>query len=41
MELDTAAGYAVCNALGISIETIKVLVYDKGSLLNRYFLIGE
>ena len=41
MEWDTAAVYPICNASGVSIETIKALVYDKGSLLNRYFLIGK
>ena len=41
MEWDTAAVYPICNASGVSIETIKALVYDKGSLLNRYFLVGK
>ncbi|TYB78747.1 3'(2'),5'-bisphosphate nucleotidase CysQ [Bizionia myxarmorum] len=43
MEWDTAAGHAICNAVGlevISTETKKPLVYNKENLLNSHFLVG-
>ncbi|WP_431108145.1 3'(2'),5'-bisphosphate nucleotidase CysQ [Winogradskyella poriferorum] len=44
MEWDTAAGQAICNAVGlrvISKETNKPLTYNKENLLNSYFLVGK
>lgn len=44
MEWDTAAGQAICNAVGvevISIETNKPLTYNKQNLLNSYFLVSK
>jgi len=44
MEWDTAAGQAICNAVGIkviSIETNKPLAYNKENLLNSYFLVSR
>lgn len=41
MEWDTAAGHAICKALGInviSVETGAELQYNKPNLLNSYFL---
>lgn len=41
-EWDTAAGQAICNAVGIDVisqETGEPLVYNKQNLLNPYFLV--
>lgn len=42
MEWDTAAGHAICKALGLSVtqwETDKELQYNKEDLLNPFFLV--
>jgi 3'(2'), 5'-bisphosphate nucleotidase len=42
MEWDTAAGQAICNAVGISViskQTNKSLLYNKENLLNPWFLV--
>nr|WP_299486994.1 3'(2'),5'-bisphosphate nucleotidase CysQ [uncultured Allomuricauda sp.] len=42
MEWDTAAGHAICNAVGLKViskETNLELQYNKENLLNSYFLI--
>lgn len=42
MEWDTAAGHAICNAVGLQViskETNAELQYNKENLLNSYFLI--
>lgn len=44
MEWDTAAGQAICNAVGIQVistETNKPLAYNKENVLNSYFLVGK
>jgi len=44
MEWDTAAGQAICNAVGISViskETNKPLLYNKEDLLNPWFLVSK
>lgn len=44
MEWDTAAGDAICRAVGISIidqTTNKVIVYNKASLVNNNFIVQE
>ena len=44
MEWDTAAGQAICNAVGynvISKETNKPLLYNKKNLLNPWFLVAK
>ncbi len=44
MEWDTAAGQAICNAVGIEVisqETSKSLLYNKENLLNPWFLVGQ
>ena len=44
MEWDTAAGHAICNAVGynvISKETNKPLLYNKENLLNPWFLVAK
>lgn len=44
MEWDTAAGQAICNAVGISViskETNKPLEYNKKNLLNPWFLVSK
>lgn len=44
MEWDTAAGHAICNAVGLKVtsqETKKELRYNKENLLNPYFLVGK
>jgi 3'(2'), 5'-bisphosphate nucleotidase len=44
MEWDTAAGHAICNAVGLKVtsrETNKELRYNKENLLNPYFLVGK
>lgn len=42
MEWDTAAGQAICNAVGIDVisqQTNKTLLYNKEDLLNPWFLV--
>ena len=44
MEWDTAAGHAICNAVGLevySLETNKPLKYNKKNLLNPWFLVRK
>lgn len=44
MEWDTAAGQAICNAVGIRViskETNESLTYNKENLLNSYFLVSK
>jgi 3'(2'), 5'-bisphosphate nucleotidase len=44
MEWDTAAGQAICNAVGISVishETNEPLLYNKQNLLNPWFLVSK
>ncbi len=44
MEWDTAAGQAICNAVGIDViskETNKPLLYNKKNLLNPWFLVSK
>jgi len=44
MEWDTAAGQAICNAVGIevySLETDKPLKYNKENLLNPWFIVRK
>jgi 3'(2'), 5'-bisphosphate nucleotidase len=44
MEWDTAAGQAICNAVGIEViskETNKSLLYNKENLLNPWFLVSK
>jgi len=44
MEWDTAAGQAICNAVGIEViseETKKSLLYNKENLLNPWFLVEK
>ncbi|WP_418512677.1 3'(2'),5'-bisphosphate nucleotidase CysQ [Corallibacter sp.] len=44
MEWDTAAGQAICNAVGLKViskETNKPLAYNKENLLNSYFLVSK
>lgn len=44
MEWDTAAGQAICNAVGLQViskETNKPLEYNKENLLNSYFLVRK
>ncbi|MGJ5643006.1 3'(2'),5'-bisphosphate nucleotidase CysQ [Formosa sp. S-31] len=44
MEWDTAAGQAICNAVGIEViskETDKPLLYNKENLLNPWFLVSK
>jgi 3'(2'), 5'-bisphosphate nucleotidase len=44
MEWDTAAGQAICNAVGIQViskETNKALNYNKENLLNSFFLVKK
>ncbi len=43
MEWDTAAGHAICNAVGLKViaqDTQKELQYNKEDLLNPYFLVA-
>ncbi len=43
MEWDTAAGQAICMAVGLKVisdETGETLTYNKENLLNPYFLVG-
>ena len=44
MEWDTAAGQAICNAVGVDViskETNKPLLYNKENLLNPWFLVSK
>jgi len=44
MEWDTAAGQAICNAVGIDViskETNETLLYNKENLLNPWFLVSK
>lgn len=44
MEWDTAAGHAICLAVGLKVtnkETQKDLQYNKENLLNPHFLVGK
>ncbi|WP_452230580.1 MULTISPECIES: 3'(2'),5'-bisphosphate nucleotidase CysQ [unclassified Lacinutrix] len=44
MEWDTAAGQAICNAVGLQViskDTNKPLLYNKENLLNSYFLVTK
>jgi 3'(2'), 5'-bisphosphate nucleotidase len=44
MEWDTAAGQAICNAVGIDVisqETKKPLLYNKANLLNPWFIVSK
>jgi len=44
MEWDTAAGQAICNAVGIDViskATNKPLLYNKENLLNPWFLVSK
>lgn len=44
MEWDTAAGQAICNAVGINViskETNAPLLYNKENLLNPWFLVSK
>ena len=44
MEWDTAAGQAICNAVGIKVisnETKDLLQYNKENLLNPWFLVSK
>lgn len=44
MEWDTAAGQAICEAVGlqvIDIDTEHPMVYNREDLLNNYFLVGK
>ncbi|MGR7812780.1 3'(2'),5'-bisphosphate nucleotidase CysQ [Lacinutrix undariae] len=44
MEWDTAAGQAICNAVGLQViskDTNASLLYNKKNLLNSYFLVSK
>ena len=44
MEWDTAAGQAICNAVGIKVishETNQTLLYNKPNLLNPWFVVSK
>lgn len=44
MEWDTAAGQAICNAVGVEVisnDTNKPLLYNKENLLNPWFLVSK
>lgn len=44
MEWDTAAGQAICNAVGVDVisqETQRPLLYNKENLLNPWFLVAK
>lgn len=44
MEWDTAAGHAICNAVGIPVtdmHTHNEMLYNKANLLNPYFLVAN
>jgi len=43
MEWDTAAGHAICNAVGLKVWQVsqeKELQYNKENLLNPYFIVA-
>lgn len=43
MEWDTAAGHAICKAVGLSVinnDTKREMVYNRENLLNPYFLVS-
>ena len=43
MEWDTAAGQAICNAVGVKVisqQTNKSLIYNKENLLNPWFIVS-
>lgn len=43
MEWDTAAGQAICNAVGLvvlDVHTKKEMIYNKENLLNPYFIVS-
>ena len=43
MEWDTAAGQAICNAVGVEViskETEQPLAYNKENLLNPWFVVS-
>ena len=44
MEWDTAAGHAICKAVGLRVidnETEKEMIYNRPNLLNNYFLVSN
>ncbi len=44
MEWDTAAGHAICNAVGVEVnscKTNKSLLYNKENLINPWFLVNK
>lgn len=44
MEWDTAAGQAICNAVGLEVidqRTSKSMLYNRENLLNNYFLVSN
>ena len=44
MEWDTAAGQAICNAVGIKViseDTKEALLYNKENLLNPWFVVSN
>lgn len=44
MEWDTAAGHAICSAVGVKVisqQTQKEVTYNKENLLNPYFLVSN
>ena len=44
MEWDTAAGHAICSAVGLEViskETNKPLLYNKKNLLNPWFIVSK
>lgn len=44
MEWDTAAGQAICNAVGVEVisnETNEPLLYNKENLLNSWFIVSK
>lgn len=44
MEWDTAAGQAICEAVGLQVidrETFRPMLYNREDLLNKYFLISN
>ncbi|WP_081210016.1 3'(2'),5'-bisphosphate nucleotidase CysQ [Salegentibacter sediminis] len=44
MEWDTAAGQAICNAVGLSVidrQTAEPMKYNRENLLNNYFLVSR
>ena len=44
MEWDTAAGQAICNAVGVNViaeDTKQPLLYNKKNLLNPWFIVSK